>query len=255
MTRSRNPRTRFGWGALSAWPGAGEAALDFNSAGDGCIPWTVASERQEVAVEFFVALPSQPLVQPLRGVIVGSGLEHQSVGLGAFGELPRAIHQGKTHALFTRLRNHVQIAEDPLPCEVQRREHWVQMHEPLSALLMLGIKQHGLAFAQAGEQKTPCRLLIRRPLIELPVGIEQWSYDPHIRRRGLHDFDFERCRVHAEKETRPPRRVNCFVLGVFLARYFPLRGDLVYHSRKHESVHEPIRFRGYAHCNWGFVTI
>src|ERR1019366_4876222 len=118
-----------------------------NSAGVGCMPCTVSSERQEVAVELLVALPPEPFVEALRGVIVGGCLQHQSIGLGAFGELPCAIHQGKAHALFASLWNHVKVAENPLSREVQRGEDWIEVHKPLGALFMLGIEEHGFAFA------------------------------------------------------------------------------------------------------------
>ena len=77
---------------------------------------------------------------------------------------------------------------------------------------MLGVEEHGFAFAQAGEQKTPSRFFIRRPLVKLPVGVEQRGYGPDISRRGLYDLDLKRFRVHSDKETRPPRCVNLFVL-------------------------------------------
>src|SRR5208283_6118113 len=66
---------------------------------------------------------------------------------------------------------------------------------------------------KAGEQKSPRRLFIRRPFVKLPVGVEQWGYGPDIGWRSLHNLHLEHCRVHFDKETRPPRCVNLFVCG------------------------------------------
>src|SRR5271166_390 len=87
------------------------------------------SQRQTIPVELFIALPAQALVQLLRGVIVDRRFQGQAVGLRVLCQLMSPPHEGASHAKLAGFFNHVEVVENPLSRQIDRRENGIEMHK------------------------------------------------------------------------------------------------------------------------------
>jgi hypothetical protein len=81
-----------------------------------------------------------------------------------------------------------------------------------------GVKEHGLAFAQAREQKSARGFLIGWFLIELAVRVEQWRDQANLGRVCLQDFQTSGYTAHGDKEPCARQSVNDF-LGCLLGAF------------------------------------
>jgi hypothetical protein len=95
--------------------------------------------------------------------------------------------------------------------EVGRGEHRLKVHDSDGGAFVEGDEEHRLAFAQASEQETARRLLVRRLLVKLPISVKQRGDSANVGGRGLYNIDLEGLGVHSDKETRQPCCVNLFV--------------------------------------------
>src|SRR5262249_25190583 len=103
-----------------------------------------------------------------------------------------------------------QIIQDPLPGQIDRGKHRIQVDEAKHFLIQPSDKQHRLFLAESRKQKAARRFHVRRLAVKLPVSVEQRRDFAHISERGLTYFQTNRGNMHWDKGTRRARRVNSF---------------------------------------------